>query len=579
MTPSFLARLRLGLTGASAILLLLAPPLMGQGGGVVIDFGGAPTARAAPAEIPDSVLQRALSLFNGPSSTTTRSYGGTTQIGARHAGSFAMYGGDLLVRAPIDGHVVVINGDLRITSTGAVSGEVIVLGGRYTADAGSRVGGGVTEYRRAATVRRNADGTLVPAEPTPSLRELAGRAALRLGPALLTPHVGVGVYNRVEGLPLEFGGSLAMRDPRDVMLRLDLDAIVRTARDPSGIRDPMGWRGRLTMALPDAQGFTFGLEAGHRMVATLDRPFTDLESGLSAAFLRRDYRDWFQSKDVNASIAWAPTDNLSLLGRIGVSRERSVAAVDAFSLLRSAETWRPNPLVDDGKFTTIEVGATWDTRTERRHPATGWTLHGAVRRTSSDELTPIQLPGEIRDPLPGTGYESWEASFLVRREHRLTPSTTLQAQLTGTGWIGGDPLTMQRRVAMQGGDGMPGYTFREVRCDPRRQIIAAEPALCDRRMLAQVELRHTTGLRFGTTFGPYAIGIDQPAIVVFGDFGSAWLAGDGPGRVPANRIQSMGEWRGDLGVGIDGGWVGLYAARSFTDKKPVRLVVRLQQRF
>lgn len=579
MIRTILAR-PLTVLGAVGIgLLTLSPALRAQTGGVVIDFGGVQGQPPSQVEIPDSVLARALAIFNAPAPATTRSYGGTTQIGARHAGSYAMYSGDLLVRTTIEGNVVVINGDLRITGEGEVTGEVIVLGGRYSADAGARIHGTVTEFRRTASVRRNPDGTLVPAEPTPSLRQLAGNAALRVGPALLTPHFGLGVYNRVEGLPLAIGGALSMNDPHDIALRLEGDAIVRTARDPSGIRDPLGWRGRLSMSLPDPHGFVFGIEAGQRMVATADRPFSDTESALSAAFLRRDYRDWYQSQDVGATGAWSPTDRLMVLGRVGVSRQRSVASVDAFSLLRNSETWRPNPLIDDGRFLTLELGAAWDTRTDRSRPSDGWTVRGMLRRTSSNELTPIQLPAQVRDPLPVTGYRSWEASFLVRREQRLNPSTTVHAQLTGSGWVGGDPLTVQQRVALQGGDGLPGYTFREVRCDPRRQVIAAEPALCDRRMLAQVELRHTTGLRLGTSFGPYALGIDRPAIVLFGDFGSAWLAGDGPGQVPSGRIQSLAEWRGDLGLGLDGGWLGLYAARSFTDDRPVRLVVRLQQRF
>lgn len=579
MIRTILTRSARVLAGVGLGLLTLSAPLIAQNGGVVIDFGGVQGQPPSQSEIPDSVLRRALAIFNAPAPATTRSFGGTTQIGARHAGSYAMYGGDLLVRSPIEGNVVVINGDLRITGEGVVTGEVIVLGGRYSADAGATIRGTVTEYRRTASVRRNPDGTLVAAEPTPSLRELAGNMAVKVGPALLTPHVGVGVYNRVEGLPLALGGALTMNDPHDISLRLEGDVIVRTARDPSGIRDPLGWTGRLAMSLPGRQGFEFGIEAGQRMMATADRPFSDTESALSAAFLRRDYRDWYQSKDVSATGAWAPTDQLTLFGRVGVSRQRSVASVDAFSLLRTSETWRPNPLVDDGKFLTLEVGAAWDTRTDRSRPSNGWTLRGMVRRTSSDELTPIQLPTEVRDPLPGAGYGAWEAAFLVRREQRLNPSTTVHAQLTGSGWVGGDPLTIQRRVALQGGDGLPGYAFREVRCDPRRQVIAAEPALCDRRMLAQVELRHTTGFRLGTSFGPYALGIDQPAIVLFGDFGSAWLAGAGPGQVPSGRIQSLGEWRGDVGIGLDGGWLGLYAARSFTDDRPVRLVIRLQQRF
>jgi len=579
MTRTILDRSVTLLSAVGLGLLLLSPPLTAQNGGVVIDFGGVQGQPPPQAEIPDSVLARALAIFNAPAPATTRSYGGTTQIRARHAGSYAMYGGDLLVQTTIEGNVVVINGDLRIMGTGEVTGDVIVLGGRYSADAGAAVRGTVTEYRRAASVRRNSDGSLVPADPTPSLRELAGNAALRVGPALLTPHFGLGVYNRVEGLPLAIGGALTMSDPHDIALRVEGDVIVRTARDPSGIRDPLGWRGRLSMSLPDPQGFVLGIEAGQRMVATADRPFSDTESALSAAFLRRDYRDWYQSKDVAATGAWAPTDRLTLLGRVGVSRQRSVAAVDAFSLLRSSETWRPNPLVDDGKFLTVELGAAWDTRTDRTSPSDGWTMRGMVRRTSSDELTPIQLPDQVRAALPSTGYAAWEASFLVRREQRLNPTTAIHAQLTGSGWIGGDPLTIQQRVALQGGDGLPGYTFREIRCDPRRQVSAAQPALCDRRMLAQVELRHTTGLRLGTSFGPYALGVDRPQIVLFGDFGSAWLAGDGPGQVPSNRIQSLGEWRGDLGLGLDGGWLGLYAARSFTDDRPVRLVIRLQQRF
>ncbi len=560
-------------------LLVLCSPLLAQSGGVVIDFGGVQVQPPPQLEIPDSVLQRALAIFNARAPATTRSYGGTTLLEARHAGSYAMYGGDLLVRTTIEGNVVVINGDLRITGEGVVTGDVIVLGGRYSADAGATIRGTVAEYRRTASVRRNPDGTLVQAEPTPSLRERAGNAALRVGPVVLTPHFGLGVYNRVEGLPLAVGGTLAMRDPRDIALRFEGDVIVRTARDPSGIRDPLGWRGRLSMSLPGPQEFVVGIEAGQRMVATADRPFSDTESALSAAFLRRDYRDWFQSKDVAVTGAWSPTDRLTLLGRIGSSRQRSVASVDAFSFLRSSETWRPNPLVDDGKFLTLDVGASWDTRLDRAQPSDGWTVRGSVRRTSSDEITPIQLPVQVRNPLPGSGYSSWEASFLVRREQRLNPSTSVHAQLTGSGWLGGDPLTIQRRVALQGGDGLPAYSFREIRCDPRRQVIAAQLALCDRRMLAQIELRHTTGLRLGTNFGPYAVGIDQPAIVLFGDFGSAWLAGDGPGQVPSGRIQSLAEWRGDLGVGLDGGWLGVYAARSFTDNRPVRLVIRLQQRF
>jgi hypothetical protein len=558
--------------------LLLTAPLAAQDDGIVIDFGAARRPNATMA-IPDSVLRRALAIFNAPPPATSRTFGGTTQVVARHGGNYGMFGGDLLVRSVIEGDVVVINGDLRITAEGRVTGAVIVLGGRYSADAGATVLGPVAEYRQRATVRRSPDGTLEIAEPTPSLRELAGQLALPLGPATLTPHIGLGTYNRVEGFPVALGGRVAVVDPTGLRFQLDGDLIVRTARDPAGTRDALGWTGRLTARLPGRDDLVFGLDAGSHIVATADQPFSDTESALSAFAFKRDYRDWYHSRDVGFTVGWAATPTLNLIGRIGVSRERSVAAVDAFSLLRSADTWRPNPLVDDGRYLRIELGALWDSRTEHQRPSNGWTVEANLRHNSSSDLTPIQLPVQVRDPLPPDGYGAWEGSFLVRREQRLNPVTTVRAQVMGRGWLGGDPLTIQRRLALAGGDGLPGYSFREIRCDPQRQLISAEPALCDRQVTAQVELRRTTGLRLGTTFGPYAVGIDRPDLVLFADLGSAWLAGDGPGQVPSNRIQAIGEWRADLGVGIDGGWLGAYLARSITDDRPVRAVFRLQQRF
>jgi len=64
-----------------------------------------------------------------------------------------------------------------------------------------------------------------------------------------------------------------------------------------------------------------------------------------------------------------------------------------------------------------------------------------------------------------------------------------------------------------------------------------------------------------------------------GNTGKAWLTGGGPGRVPNNRIPKFGEWDSDVGVGIDTGGLGLYAARAITRDEPIRLILRLQRRF
>lgn len=576
---SIAIRARLILCTISALMVLPLTGLVAQDNGVVLDFGDATVQPATTGTIPDSVIQRALAIFNAPPPATSRTFGGTSQVVAPQQGNYGVFGGDLLLRSRIAGSVVVVNGDLRVTADGRIDGDVIVLGGRFSADSGALITGTVTEYRQRASIRRAPDGTLEATEPPPSLRELAGKATLRLGRTWLSPRVGIGGYNRVEGFPVRLGAGLLLDDPTGIRLRADGDLIVRTALDPSDVRSTTGWWARASARIPGAHPLTLGVEAAHQIEPLADQPFSNLESSLSALFLRRDYRDWMRTESARIFGSWQATPQLVVHGRATTSRQRSVAAVQAFSLLRSDETWRPNTLIDDGRFLTFDLGAAWNTRGVPGRPSSGWTISAGVSRTSSDELTPLQLPDQVRDPLPSEGYASWQARFSIHREQRLDPYTTLAARFAGIGWLAGDPLTVQQRLALPGGDILPGYRFREFRCDPRRRPDPSLPALCDRQMAIQVELRRVLNLRIGTDFGPYSVGIDQPELVVFGDLASAWIAGDGPGQVPTNRIQQLSEWRGDFGVGLDAGWIGAYLARSFTDDRPVRLVFRLQQRF
>jgi len=146
-------------------------------------------------------------------------------------------------------------------------------------------------------------------------------------------------------------------------------------------------------------------------------------------------------------------------------------------------------------------------------------------------------------------------------------------------------MPIQRRVALGGPDLLPGYGFRAVPCIPRGFSDPAHSALCDRLITAQVEVRTRLGLNVGHRLrdreggaGTF-IGIEEADLVLFSDAGDAWLAGDGPGQVPANRIPSFEEWKLDVGVGLDAGEIGAYLAKGLTDGGPVRFLVRLQRRF
>jgi hypothetical protein len=270
--------------------------------------------------------------------------------------------------------------------------------------------------------------------------------------------------------------------------------------------------------------------------------------------------------------------SLGIHARMASQRERSVSAVDAFSILRADEAWRPNPLVDDGKYRVMEVGATWDRR-DLAEGALGLFADVGVRRVASNALSPILLPQQVRDPMPTSGYAAYELHFDVRRGIRLHPRYVVQLRAAGAGWIGGDPLTMQRRLAMGGVDPLAGYTFREVSCDPQRRPDPAMPALCDRQMVLQAEVRRTVPVRVATRVGAYTLGIDQLDLVLFGDIGSAWVAGDGPGQVPAGKVQALDEWRSDIGVGVDAGLLGAYVALPLKDGSGPQFSLRLSRRF
>ena len=241
--------------------------------------------------------------------------------------------------------------------------------------------------------------------------------------------------------------------------------------------------------------------------------------------------------------------------------ERSVRAADPWSLFRNSDRWRRNPLIDDGHYFTHRPQVDFDTRNERDLPTTGWCLRGRYEHATSDDVAPVLLPESVRPELPtGGGYAFDRLLLDFRRYSRLTPSLRVNARLRADGWIGGDRLPIQRRVSLGGPDLLPGYDFRAFTCAPRGSSTPPQPALCDRSIAAQVEVRTRLGLNLGypAAVTPEArtgrfIGIEEADLVFLSDAGKAWLAGDGPGQVPVNRIPRSDEWKADVGVGLDAG--------------------------
>jgi hypothetical protein len=264
-----------------------------------------------------------------------------------------------------------------------------------------------------------------------------------------------------------------------------------------------------------------------------------------------------------------------------------VRASDPWSLFRNSDSWRRNPLIDDGHYTTWGAQVDYDTRNERYLPSTGWLLRARYEHSSSSDVAPVLLPSSVRPELPiGGGYGFDRLLIDLRRYSRVTPSLRVNGRLRAEGWIRGDRLPVQRRLALGGPDVLPGYDFRAFDCSPPGFTDPAQPALCDRTLSAQVEVRTRLGLNLGFRLrddrgrrtGRF-IGIEEADLVFLTDAGKGWLAGDGPGQVPVNRIPSLHEWKMDVGVGLDAGVIGAYLAKGLDDGEGVKLVVRLQRRF
>lgn len=542
-----------------------------------IDFSATDTLPGD--EIPEPVLRAAIAQFNAPSTTRTH---GTLVVTAGNAidGTLGIHRGTLRVAGTVRGNIVVLNGDVRIDDGGLVIGDILVLGGRIVLAPAAIHQGSRREYAGVAPVGPQPDGTITMRARRRGLSDYTSASATFVtGPVQTTVRAEADAYNRVEGLPIVVGPTLRWR-PNDVTaIRVHAAGIVRTAADPDGLRKDFGWRAGIEVARLAPLPLTLNVDGGSAIVPLVDRAFSSVESGLTSFLMRRDYRDWMSSSGVAITLAYRPQPLLAVMLGARWDRERTVRAVDAFTVLRADEVWRPNPAIDDGDYRTIGATVTWDTRDDAARPLSGWLVRGSAQHVTSDQLSPITLPSLVRGDMPTTGYGATDIEFDVRQYLRLDPRQAVHVRVAGAGWVGGDPLTVQRRRSMGGEDPMSGYGFREVTCDRRRRPDPAATALCDRQLLAQIELRRTIDVGINTRLAGFSLGLEQADLIVLADAGTGWVAGTGAGRVPSSRIQAFDEWLADVGIGIEGRLFGVYLAKSVTDGDAPRLSVRLRRRF
>jgi hypothetical protein len=572
----------------AGLMLVLACPLWGQDSVIVIDPNAPPSDSVVRGGPPPEVVAELIALYND--SATTRMQGDVTlPAGSRFEGKLALYRGSLRVAGRVTGPIAVANGTLYLLPGAAVEGEILVVGGRLLRSEQVDHLGPERVYWDAAPVVRGPDGLLVLRERRRQLGEIAtARTTFQVGKIRTTLSLATGgTYNRIEGLPVLFGPLFEFRPSSRSYARIDLRGILRTAGEDTDLRSDFGYVARADLRFRGGTEFGIGGRLYSEVEPIEDQPLSASESGWSAFLLQRDYRDYYDREGVAGMAYIQPARALRIEVSLGRDAQRSVRATDPWSLLRNSDRWRRNPLIDDGHYFTTGVQVDYDTRNDRDRPTTGWMIRSRFEHLTSDDIAPVALPLVVRpSPPTGGGYATDRLSLDVRRYSRLTPGLRVNARIRADGWIAGDRLPVQRRVSLGGPDLLPGFDFRSSTCAPRGFSDPANPALCDRMIATQLEVRTRLGLNLGYRLPDREggrrgrlIGIEEADLVFFSDAGKAWLAGGGPGQVPVNRIPALKEWALDIGVGLDAGEIGAYLAKSVSEGESVKFVVRLQRRF
>jgi outer membrane protein assembly factor BamA len=333
-----------------------------------------------------------------------------------------------------------------------------------------------------------------------------------------------------------------------------------------------------------------------------DWHLSDSEVGVASFLLHRDYRDYYSRHGGSVSATAFVGDHLDATLSWTDETWATPDARDPWSLLRDNQAWRPNPVLDAGRFHLVRAGLRYDTRNDAMDPWSGWHVTAEYEYGVGHITEYGPTSQAIRDINP-RGRNAFDRVHIdIRRYNRLSAEGQLNLRLVAGGWLSGDDLPLQRRYSLGSVGTLPGYDFRQVlpgtdflSCAGARDHDApggprapeGTPAQCERFALGQIEYRGEIG---SALFGLLdeerrrrRFGWGRTAEwVLFADVGRGWLVGPRVGELQygAGSLPSPRTFRADIGVGLRLDDLGLYVAKSVTDPRtPVNFFARLQPRF
>ncbi len=531
--------------------------------------------------------EEAQTLYNAPA-TRRETAPFTLERDSVVRGSLAVLGGPVRIAGTVEGSLLVLNGDVTFAAGATVHGNVAVLGGSVSGIDSARVGAVRIE---ADSVRYVLDaGQLRLEAPLDEVWTLIGRNGPTLGIGLRLALTRT--YNRVEGLPVEFGPRLRYRTPIGTVAA-DLFGILRTGSRLEWNGNNVGHSARVELRMGRTERWTLGARLFDVVASVEDWHLSEVEVGLASFLAHSDYRDYYDRHGGSGLVSYR--DGRAFRATLEVSDEiwRPRATLNPFTLWRNDEPWRENPDFDRAQYTRGVLRLTYDTRTDPLRPRTGWWLQGEYELGDGRQRT---YGTEVAAPVPATGATAavryGRGMVDLRRYTRLSPSVQVNTRVMAGGWLHGDALPLQRRLSLSGPGANTGFTFREPVTVPDRlqcsqaTVLRGQPALCDRMLLLSFDYRHDIAWIVDLFGGSRMIQPDRSGYggwVLFTDVSRGWLVR--PRAVlpasPVGTPRGFDALQTSAGFGLELGQGGVYVAKALgaPPSGGVQVFVRLVRRY
>ena len=550
-----------------------------------VSLASAQERTIAEAGLPRAVEARLTAIVEDPA--TTKIVGEGT-ISESLTGDVVIFTGPATITGRINGHLIVVDGTVDFREGSAVTGDVTLVGGDATGLEYADIGGTVTMYSEGFNLFRGRDKVYTVDSRSGRVYREDWRREWGHSHFAVRSHWN---YNRVEGLPVEFGPVIETggRNPT----RFEALAIWRTEVSSPWDTEDLGYTVRAEQFLGGHRDFRVGASLRSVIEPIENWQMDRIEAAISTFVAHQDYRDWFKREGWSGYLKYAPrASGLSATVEYRDEEHFSEVARDPWTIFDNSDDWRLQPLVAEGRFRSLRGALELDRRNDDDFASDGFLIRGEVTQGLSGDL---EIPVVVLTPngpsAPIAFDEKFTTGLIDARIYRqVGHDATLSFRVVAGGSLNDRPLPPQFQHALGGAGSMPGYPSFTQDCGARNNAVARVnddidfffPYYgCDRMALFSAEYRGGFDFHFG---GPHVWDEDDdwdwdvdahPNWVVFFDAARGW-AHDAAKARGAGDTETLY----DAGAGILLGDVGIYGAVPLTgEDRGLRFFVRLGARF